>query len=84
MRGVQLDLTDEILIGLVDSAVKAGVGHSFKPKHGGETYWRVHVLAIDDKFVRLRAPNGEEMTLPRNVREIAQKTAMIQGRITDD
>lgn len=73
---VKLDTADRILITLVERAQRAGTGHSFAYKDH-----RIHVVHISDKEVMLRMPNNEELTLPRNIKEIAQKTAMLMGRV---
>lgn len=75
-KHVKLDRADSILIDLVEKAHRAGSGHSFKFKDH-----RIHVVHINDKSVYLRLPNDEEMVLPRNIKEIAVKTAMLMGRV---
>lgn len=75
MPQVKLDSTDRLLIQLVDKVLRAGVGRTFQ--------WRkrtIKVLDINDKEVRI-TDGFEELTLPKNVREIAQKTAMLMGRM---
>ena len=75
MPHVKLDSTDRLLIQLVDKVLRTGVGRTFQ--------WRkrtIKVLDINDKEVRI-TDGFEELTLPKNVREIAQKTAMLMGRM---
>ena len=79
----QLDVADQILIKLVDKALKAGVGRSFRWRKSttpGNPDIMVKVLDITDKEVRIKVGH-EEMTLPKDVRRIANQTAMLMGRI---
>lgn len=76
MPKVDLDATDRILIALVDKATKAGVGRSFKFRHR-----TMKVLDVNEKTIRI-TDGYEELELPRNVREIANKVAMLMGRIS--
>lgn len=79
MAEVKLDKTDRLLIGVVDQAVKRGVGRTFASPTGRT----VKVLAIDETWVRLGHGPGfvEELVLPRKNRDIARKAALLQGRI---
>lgn len=76
MPKVELDHADRVLIALVDKALKAGVGRSFKFKRR-----TMKVLDINDKTIRI-TDGFEELELPKNVREIANKVAMLMGRIS--
>lgn len=72
---LDIDDKDRYLIDLVDKANNVTVGMTFE--HAGH---RITVVYKDEKFIRVRAPNGTEMDLPRNIRKIAQTVALLQGR----
>lgn len=76
---VQLDEADRIIIRVVEEACKRGVGRTFRSPTGQE----IKVLAIDGKWVRIGYGPGhaEHLLLPRKIKEIATKTAMLMGRI---
>lgn len=77
---VTLDTADLTLIDLVDRAIDAGVGHSFKSPTGK----MVKVLALNETWVHLEAMSTQErFTLPKNIREIAYKTAMLRSIAED-
>lgn len=72
---ITLDTADLTLIDLVERAIDAGVGRSFESPTGKT----VKVLALDETWVRLQAISTQEcFVLPKNIREIARRAAMIR------